>query len=161
MTTRNIRDPLPEQKGDHKQHREKKGWSKMSEHEGRLTPEELQALTEGMGNHPELEARPIEFTELDGNLPDRQVSSDIDFLWDLPMNVEVILGHTDLSVQDVLDIGPGSVVELERAYGEPVDVYLNDRLVAKGEVVIVGEQFGVKITEILASFPEDGEKPSE
>ncbi|HBQ95334.1 MAG: flagellar motor switch protein FliN [Firmicutes bacterium] len=133
----------------------------MSEHEGRLTPEELQALTEGMGNHPELEARPIEFTELDGNLPDRQVSSDIDFLWDLPMNVEVILGHTDLSVQDVLDIGPGSVVELERAYGEPVDVYLNDRLVAKGEVVIVGEQFGVKITEILASFPEDGEKPSE
>ncbi|WP_053960257.1 flagellar motor switch protein FliN [Sulfobacillus thermosulfidooxidans] len=133
----------------------------MSENKGRLTKEELQALTEGLDDHSGLEARPVEFADLDvPPKPDRPVSP-VDFLWDVPMDVEVVLGSTDLSVQDVLEIGPGSVIELERAYGEPVDVYLNGRIVAKGEVVIIGEQFGVKITEILASFPGDEEESSD
>ncbi len=134
----------------------------MDDHKGRLSREELDALTGAMADDLEEEARPVEFVDLGGNKPTVSgEAADAEFLWDLPMNVEVILGYTDLSVQDVLEIGPGSVVELERSYGEPVDVYLNDRLVAKGEVVIVGEQFGVKITEILASFPEEEENPSD
>ncbi|MCL4318975.1 MAG: flagellar motor switch protein FliN [Firmicutes bacterium] len=127
----------------------------MEDRQGHLTPDELQELTQGLSDTSEEEARGVEFADLGGPETSKGRVSDVDFLWDLPMNVEVILGYTDLSVQDVLEIGPGSVVELERAYGEPVDIYLNDRLVAKGEVVIIGEQFGVKITEILASFPEE------
>ena len=127
----------------------------MEDRQGHLTPDELQELTQGLSDTSEEEARGVEFADLGGPETSKGQVSDVDFLWDLPMNVEVILGYTDLSVQDVLEIGPGSVVELERAYGEPVDIYLNDRLVAKGEVVIIGEQFGVKITEILASFPEE------
>lgn len=126
----------------------------MAESNSRLTAEELEALTHGLGDHADVEARPVEFAELQGSVVPKPASGSMDFLWDVPMEVEVVLGSSSLSVQDVLEMGPGSVVELDRAYGEPVDVYLNERVVARGEVVIVGEQFGVKITEILASVKE-------
>lgn len=132
----------------------------MDKPQGHLTKEELQALTQDMAKDSAMEARPVEFADLDvPQKPGHQTSS-VDFLWDVPMDLEVILGSTDLSVQDVLEIGPGSVIELDRTYGEPVDIYLNGRLVGKGEVVIIGEQFGVKVTEILASFPEGDETSS-
>ena len=132
----------------------------MDKPQGHLTKEELQALTQDMAKDSEMEARPVEFADLDvPQKPGHQTLS-VDFLWDVPMDLEVILGSTDLSVQDVLEIGPGSVIELDRTYGEPVDIYLNGRLVGKGEVVIIGEQFGVKVTEILASFPEGDETSS-
>ncbi|AUW94959.1 MAG: flagellar motor switch protein FliN [Sulfobacillus thermosulfidooxidans] len=130
----------------------------MAENNSRLTPEELAALTQGLSDTSgaeEIEARPVEFAELTGPaVPRPGQTAGVDFLWDVPMDVEVVLGTSALAVHDVLEMGPGSVVELDRAYGEPVDVFLNGRIVARGEVVIVGEQFGVKITEILASVKE-------
>ena len=131
-----------------------------------LTAEEIQALigdtvaTGGTANEDLVEVKRVEFAELDMETSAPTASNSVKFLFDVPMTVEAILGSTEISIKDVLEIGPGSVIELDRTYGEPVDIYLNGRLVGKGEVVIIGEQFGVKVTEILASFPEGDETSS-
>lgn len=132
-----------------------------------LTAEEIQALMgdnatpEGTSNEDLVEAKRVEFAELDRDTAISEAHNSVKFLYDVPMTVEAILGSTEVSIKDVLEIAPGSVVELDKAYGEPVDIYLNGRLVARGDVVIVGEQFGVKITEILVSAEEMGAVPPE
>ncbi len=65
------------------------------------------------------------------------------------MNVSAVLGRTSMSVDTVLKLGRGAVIELNRKVGEPVDVYLNDRLVARGEVVVVDDKLGITMTEII------------
>ncbi len=132
-----------------------------------LTAEEIQALMgdnaveEGTSNEDLVEAKRVEFAELDRDPAISEAHNSVKFLFDVPMTVEAILGSTEVSIKDVLEIAPGSVVELDKAYGEPVDIYLNGRLVARGDVVIVGEQFGVKITEILVSAEEMRAAPQE
>lgn len=73
----------------------------------------------------------------------------IDLIKDVPLHVSVELGRASLTVREILALGPGSVVQLDRLAGEPVDILVNDRLIAHGEVVIVDESFGVRITEIV------------
>jgi flagellar motor switch protein FliN/FliY len=73
----------------------------------------------------------------------------MDLLAGLSMNVTVELGRTDLTVAEVLGLGPGSVIELDRLAGEPVDILVNDRLIARGEVVVVDENFGVRVVEVV------------
>lgn len=125
----------------------------MSKKTARLTAEEVEALVHAgdPGSDP-VEIRRLEFAEL-ADEPPRAPGPEtpVAFLWDIPMAVEVVLGTTELAVRDVLQVQSGTVIELDRAYGELVDVYLNGRLVARGEVVLAGEQFGVKIKEILVS----------
>lgn len=126
-----------------------------------LTAEEIQALigsnvVSGTDNEDLVEVKRVEFADLDVESPVAAGSNSVKFLFDVPMTVEALLGSTEVSIKDVLEIGPGSVVELDKTYGEPVDIYLNGRLVARGDVVIVGEQFGVKVTEILVSPEEMG-----
>lgn len=82
--------------------------------------------------------------------------ANIDLLSDLQMSVSVELGRTELSVADVLALGSGSVIELDRLAGEPVDILVNDRLIARGEVVVVDENFGVRIVEVLPRSREVG-----
>jgi flagellar motor switch protein FliN/FliY len=93
--------------------------------------------------------RPVEFEPLE---PRRASSSDrnLDLLLDVPLQVTVELGRTRMRIRDVLSLGIGAVIELERAAGEPVDLYVNDRLFARGEVVVIEENFGVRVTEILS-----------
>lgn len=73
----------------------------------------------------------------------------IELLLDVPLRVSVELGKTTMTIRDVLNLGAGSVVELDKMAGEPVDVMANDRLIARGEVVVVDESFGVRITDIV------------
>ena len=68
---------------------------------------------------------------------------------DLPLLIEVVVGSTTLTLGEILNLGPGSVVELDNLVEEPVDIKVNGKLVAKGEIVIVEEKFGVKITDIV------------
>jgi flagellar motor switch protein FliN/FliY len=75
----------------------------------------------------------------------------IDLLMDVPLKITVELGRTRLSVRQVLELQSGSVVELDRMAGEAVDVMVNDRLMARGEVVVVDDKFGIRITEIVAN----------
>lgn len=78
-------------------------------------------------------------------------SGSLEALYDLTLPVSIELGRTRMKVQEVLALGRGSVVQLERLVGEPVDVYVSDRHFAAGEVVVMGEQFGVRITRIFKS----------
>jgi len=74
----------------------------------------------------------------------------LSMLFDLNMEVSIVLGRTTMTVQEILGLGRGSVIQLDRSVGEPVDVYIGDRRFAEGEVVVLGEQFGVRITRIVA-----------
>jgi flagellar motor switch protein FliN/FliY len=77
-------------------------------------------------------------------------SQDIDFLLDIPLEVTVELGRTRMLIKDLLQLGQGSVVELEKLAGEPMEILVNNRLVARGEVVVVNEKFGVRLTDIIS-----------
>jgi flagellar motor switch protein FliN/FliY len=76
--------------------------------------------------------------------------ANIELLMDVPLQVTVELGRTHKTVREILAFGSGSVVELEKLAGEPVDILINERPIAKGEVVVIDENFGIRITEILA-----------
>lgn len=84
--------------------------------------------------------------------------SSIDLLAGLQMNVTVELGRTELTVAEVLGLGPGSVIELDRIAGEPVDILVNDRLIARGEVVVVDENFGIRVVEVVRRGVEQEER---
>lgn len=73
----------------------------------------------------------------------------IDLILEVSLRVTVELGRTTMSIRDVLELGPGSVIELDRLAGEPVDILINDHLIARGEVVVVDESFGVRVTDIV------------
>ena len=94
-------------------------------------------------------ARPVEFAPLK---PADTVSStnNLDLLLGVSLRVTVELGRTKMNIEEVLKLGPGSVVELDKLAGEPVDVLVNDRLIARGEVVVIDDRFGVRITDILS-----------
>lgn len=82
--------------------------------------------------------------------PEREVSN-MDLLMDIALRVTVELGRTRMTLHQVLELQNGSVVELDRLAGDPVDVFINDRLIAHGEVVVVDDKFGVRITELIST----------
>ncbi|HVR69078.1 MAG TPA: flagellar motor switch protein FliN [Verrucomicrobiae bacterium] len=82
---------------------------------------------------------------------DRSIGSDLSVVQDIAVRVSVVLGTTDLPVRQLLKLGRGAVVELNRRVGDPVDVYINDRLVARGEMIRLGDKLGVTMTEICKS----------
>ena len=75
---------------------------------------------------------------------------DLDFILDIPLNVKVEVGRTKLMIQELLALGKGSVIELNKLLGEPFEVLVNDKLVARGEVVVVNDRFGVRLTDIVS-----------
>jgi flagellar motor switch protein FliN/FliY len=77
----------------------------------------------------------------------------LEFLLDVTLQITVEVGRARMTIQDLLQLGQGSVVELEKLAGEPLDIYLNGKQVARGEAVIVNEKFGVRLTDIIS--PED------
>jgi len=92
--------------------------------------------------------RPAQFTSF-SNQADGSSMANIDLILDVQLRVTVELGRKLMSVRDILALGPGSVVELDKVAGEPVDVLVNDRLIATGEVVVADDNFGVRITDIV------------
>ncbi len=75
----------------------------------------------------------------------------LDFILDVPLQITVTLGETRMLIKELLQLGQGSVVELEKMAGEPMDVLIGDKLVARGEVVVVNEKFGVRLTDIVST----------
>lgn len=84
--------------------------------------------------------------ELDAN-KDRNLQ----LILDIPLRVTVELGRTKLPVNELLNLGPGSVIELNKLAGEPMEVFVNDKLIARGEAVVVNEKFGVRLTDIIST----------
>jgi len=74
----------------------------------------------------------------------------LDMILDIPLKVSVELGRTRLLVNDLLQLGQGSVIELSKLAGDPLEVLVNDKLVARGEVVVVNEKFGIRLTDIVS-----------
>ncbi len=93
---------------------------------------------------------------VDGLLPSldeeqrRHLPPNINFILDIPLQLSVELGRTRMIINDLLQLGQGSVVELEKLAGEPLDVLVNNKLVARGEVVVVNEKFGIRLTDIIS-----------
>lgn len=74
---------------------------------------------------------------------------DLDIILDIPLNVTVELGKVKMPVNELLQLGQGSIIELSKQVGEPLDIYVNNKLVAKGEVVILDEKFGIRVADII------------
>jgi flagellar motor switch protein FliN/FliY len=86
--------------------------------------------------------------------PGGESSRRLDMLLDVPLEVNVELGRTRMTIQDLLTLGPGSVIELDKVAGEALDILVNGRLVARGEAVVVNDKFGIRITDIVS--PQEG-----
>ena len=95
--------------------------------------------------------QPAQFTAFSGGNFGTYQPENIDLIMDVPLEVTVELGRTKKSISDILDFGPGKIIELNKIAGEPIDVLVNGKYVAKGEVVVIEESFGVRITEIVNS----------
>ncbi len=90
------------------------------------------------------------FAEIGGGEVGDAGSQNLDFLLDIPLGVTVELGRTAMIINKMLQLTQGSVVELDKAAGEPVEIFVNKKLLGKGEVIVVNERFGVRITEIIS-----------
>ena len=89
--------------------------------------------------------------ETDTFYDDLAPEKDLNAIYDIPVQVSAVLGRTTMQVSQLLKLGRGAVVNLDRRIGEPVDVYVNNRLVARGEVVVVDDKLGITMTEIVKS----------
>jgi len=78
-----------------------------------------------------------------------RIAADLEAVFDVPVQVSAVLGRSKMDVGELLRLGPGTVLELDRRVGEAIDIYVNNRLVARGEVVLVEDKLGVTMTEIL------------
>ena len=109
----------------------------------------------GANSGPQL-GQGFDLPNLQQVMADAAVSS-IDLLRDVDLNVKIELGRARMMVEDVLKLGEGSVVELDKLAGDPVDIFVNDRLVAHGEVLVLNDNFCVRINEIVAGLQEEAQ----
>ncbi len=97
----------------------------------------------------QVNVQPAQFQPFAGTYPTALQPENIDLIMDVPLEVTVELGRTHKSIQEILDFAPGTILELNKIAGEPIDVLVNGKYVAKGEVVVIEESFGIRITEIM------------
>jgi flagellar motor switch protein FliN len=119
----------------------------------KLAGDWAKALEEGQeiedGKILDKPARKATFNELEEGRSSGQ-AKELDFILDIPLEITVEMGRTKMLINDLLQIGQGSVIELNRLAGEPLDILVNNRLIARGEVVVVSEKFGIRITDIIS-----------
>ena len=114
-----------------------------------LELEELDADDNPNKDAPETDALAVDSDELPdiGDLP--RGAKDLEAVYDIPVQVSAVLGKSTMQVSQLLKLGRGAIVELDRKVGEAIDIYVNNRLVARGEVVVVEDHLGVTMTEII------------
>jgi flagellar motor switch protein FliN len=104
---------------------------------------------------PQLDQNDVEFSAMAGGSSTREApvaaksASDLEQVFDVPVIVSAVLGNSRMPIGDLLKLGPGALLELDRKVGEAIDIFVNNRLVARGEVVLVDERLGVTMTEII------------
>jgi flagellar motor switch protein FliN/FliY len=99
-----------------------------------------------------LEPQPAELGNLKADTPDAGASRELnlDVVLDIPVTLSMEVGRSRISIRNLLQLSQGSVVELDRATGEPLDVYVNGTLIAHGEVVVVNDKFGIRLTDVIS-----------
>ena len=103
----------------------------------------------GLGGRP-VDAHFQDMTEMARQPKDNKLKRELDFILDIPLDVSAELGRTRLLINELLQLGQGSVVELNKLAGEPLEVFVNGKLVARGEAVVINEKFGVRLTDIIS-----------
>ena len=98
---------------------------------------------------PELEVQAKLPAEQSGDAEVKRMATDLQAVFDVPVNVSAVLGKSTMEVSKLLKLDRGMIVELDRKIGEAIDIYVNDRLVARGEVVLVEDRLGITMTEIV------------
>ena len=102
----------------------------------------------GMGM-PQMNVQPAQFQNFNSDMNVMAGQENIGLIRDVPLEVTVELGRTKKSIAEILDFAPGTIIELDKIAGEPIDVLVNGKFVAKGEVVVIEESFGIRVTEII------------
>ncbi|MEQ1627766.1 MAG: flagellar motor switch protein FliN [Nitrospira sp.] len=100
--------------------------------------------------HESVAATPASFPQVTNTAVAEQTKN-IDFILDIPMKVSIYVGSTKMAIRDLLQLAQGSVIELDKLAGEPMEVMVNNKLVAKGEVVVVNEKFGIRLTDVVSA----------
>lgn len=102
--------------------------------------------------NPHPAAQPAQFNELQSGATPPPAARDVNLevILDVPVTLSMEVGRTRIPIRNLLQLNQGSVVELERAAGEPLDVYVNGTLIAHGEVVVVNEKFGIRLTDVIS-----------
>jgi len=131
---------------------------------GRPNPEEIQATegavpgniqvtaqekAQGKSGKIQAEAKTAQFSPVQDS-GKSSVQRGLDFILDIPLQITVELGRAQMLINDLLQLGQGSVVELSKLAGEPMEVLVNQKLIARGEVVVVNEKFGIRLTDIIS-----------
>ena len=106
-------------------------------------------LRESQKSDPQVAVSEVSFPELQKRDMGKGALA-LDFILDIPLTLNVELGRSQLLINELLQLGQGSVIELTKLAGEPMDVFVNQRLIARGEVVVVNEKFGVRLTDIVS-----------
>ncbi len=117
--------------------------SKSKDRSTRPDPEEIKELLEKDENASDT----MNSTSPKG---DRNSSRGLEFLYDVPLQVSVEVGRCKILLKDLLSMSEGYVIELEKLAGEPLDLYVNSRLIAHGEAVLVGDKFGIRLTDVVS-----------
>ena len=130
-----VTSPAPEQEGAAD---ENLSWDDVKE--------ELSATG---GATPKTEVGEVRFKELK-HTDHANSAMDLDFILDIPLTMTVELGRCRLLISEMLQLGQGSVIELMKLAGEPMEIYVNQKLIARGEVVVVNEKFGIRLTDIIS-----------
>lgn len=113
---------------------------------GQNTPAPGESSPEVSDNSVPLSLKDLE----DKSLVEHAQAHSLDFILDIPLEVSVELGRTKMLINDLLQLGQGSVIELTKLAGEPLEILVNSKLVARGEVVVINEKFGVRLTDIVS-----------
>ncbi|WP_391209815.1 flagellar motor switch phosphatase FliY [Psychrobacillus sp. L4] len=115
-----------------------------------IQPQTQMQFTQTRPQTPQVEVQQAQFASFEAPSLSQNESRNLNLLLDIPLQVTVELGRTKRTVKDILELTSGSIIELDKLAGEPVDILVNNRHIAKGEVVVIDENFGVRITDILS-----------
>lgn len=109
----------------------------------RPAPEELKELLDGPPGAGERHASAA--------AGGRETKRGLEFLYDVPLQISVEVGRSRIRLRDLLSMGEGYVIELDKLAGEPLDLYVNSKLIARGEAVMVGDKFGIRLTDVIST----------
>lgn len=113
-------------------------------------PQNFGGMAYGHPNQRAVNVQPAAFSSFETPHLNEVEAKNLDMLLDIQLQVTVELGRTKRSIKEILELSQGSIVELDKLAGEPVDILINSKLVAKGEVVVIDENFGVRVTDIIS-----------
>ncbi|WP_110112822.1 flagellar motor switch phosphatase FliY [Bacillus sp. CGMCC 1.16541] len=123
---------------------------KKGENSSYSQPQLQQQMSQPVKPSQPVNVQPAAFSNFESSSVSQSESRNLDMLLDIPLQVTVELGRTRRTVKDILELSSGSIIELDKLAGEPVDILINNKLIAKGEVVVIEESFGVRLTDILS-----------